>query len=68
MQFLLERKKYTTYQALSATVHLEEWNRLFRHRKLIKISKRKIDSKVIESRQCSLERFHAVSIELNSEF
>ena len=54
MQFFLERKKYTTYQALSATVHLEEWNRLFRHRKSIKISKRKMDSKVIESRQCTL--------------
>ena len=38
------------------------------HRHSIKLSKNKIDSKVIKSHQCILERFHAVLTELNSEF
>ena len=33
----------------------------------IKLSKNKIDSKVMKSHQYSLEKSHAVSIELNSE-
>ena len=35
----------------------------FRHRHSIKFSKNKIDSKIIKSHQCSLERSHAVLIE-----
>ena len=33
----------------------------------IKFSKNEMDSKVVKSHQCSLEKSHAVSIELNSE-
>ena len=60
-------EKNTTYQTPSSNLHFDEWARYFRHRGTIKLSKNKMDSKVIESQRCSLERFHAVSIELNSE-
>ena len=40
---------------------------VFRHRDTIKLSKNKMDTKVIKSYQCSLKKFHAVSIELNYE-
>ena len=39
---------------------------IYRHS--IKHSKNKIDSKVIKSHQCSLERSHAKLVELNSGF
>ena len=57
-----------TSQAPSLTFHLKEWTSYFRYRQLIKLSKNKLDSKIIKSHQFSLERFHAVSNELNSEF
>ena len=34
----------------------------------MKIYKNKMDAKVIKSHQCSMERSHAVLIEINSEF
>ena len=61
-------EKNTTSQAPSSTLHLEGWTRYFRHRHSVKFSKNKMDSKVIKSLQCSLEKSHAVSIELNPEF
>ena len=64
----MERKKSANSHATSSTIHLEGWIRCFRHRRSIKISENKMDSKVSKSHQCSLERFHAVSIEFNSEF
>ena len=59
--------KNTTSQTPSSNLHLDDWTRYFRHRDTIKISKNKMDSKVIKSQQCSLEKPHTVSIELNSE-
>ena len=55
-------------QAPTSTLHLEGWTRYFRHRHSIKLSKNKMVSKVIKSRQCPLERSLAALIELNSEF
>ena len=58
----------TTSQTPSSMLHLDEWTRYFRHRDTIKLSKNKMDSKVIKFHQCSLEKSHPVSsIELNSE-
>ena len=65
--FLWNRKKNATFQAPSSTLHLEGWNRYFRHRHSIKLSNNKMDSKVIRPNQCSLKRSHSVSIELNSD-
>ena len=62
-----ETGKNTTSQTPSSTVHWNEWTRYFRHKITTKFSKNKIDSKVIKSHQCSLEKSHVVSIELNSE-
>ena len=60
-------EKNTTSQAPSSSFHLEGWIRYFIHRHSIKLSKIKMDSKVIKCHQCSLERSHAASIKLNSE-
>ena len=60
-------EKNTTYQTPSSNLHFDEWTRYFRNTGTIKLSKNKMDSKVIESQECSLEKFHAVSIGLNSE-
>ena len=38
------------------------------YRHSIKLSRNKVDSKVIKLLQCSLERSHAASLELDSEF
>ena len=51
----------------SSTLHFNEWIMHFRRRDTIKLSKNKIDLKFIKSQQCSLEKSHAVSTELNSE-
>ena len=51
----------------SSTLHFNEWILHFRRRDTIKLSKNKIDLKFIKSQQCSLEKSHAVSTELNSE-
>ena len=51
----------------SSNLHLNDWVIYFRQRDTIKLSKNKIDSKVIKSYQCSLEKSHAVSTERNSE-
>ena len=60
--------KSTTCQTPHSTPLLDEWTRYFRHRKTIKFSKYKMDSKVIKFHQCSREKSHAVStIELDSE-
>ena len=62
--FLWNRKKKTSSQTPSSALHLEEWTR---HRDTIKLSENIMDSKVIKSHQCSQERSHAVSIDLNSD-
>ena len=61
-----------TSQTVSSTLHLEGEARYFtvldRHK--IKLDKNKMDSKFIKSRQCSLERSHAVfwlKLMLNSD-
>ena len=46
---------------------LSGWNRYFRHRHTIKLYKNKMDSKVIKSHQCSLEKSYAVTLILNSD-
>ena len=61
------KPKYTTSQIPSSNLHFDDWTRYFRHRDIIKLSKNKMDSKVIKSHQCSLEKSHAISNELNSE-
>ena len=50
------------------TLLFEGWICFFRHRHSLKLSKNKMDSKVVKSHQCSLEISHAVLIDLNSEF
>ena len=60
-------EKNTTSKVPSSTLHLEGRSRYFRHSHSLKISKNKMDLKVIKSYRCSLERSHAVSIEINSE-
>ena len=57
----------TTSKTLSSTLDLDDWTTYFRHRGTIKLSRNKRDSKVIKSRQCSPQKSHAVSIELNFE-
>ena len=52
---------------LSSSLHLEGWNRHIIQSHSIKISENKMHAKVSKSHLCSPERFHAVSIELNSE-
>ena len=61
-------EKNTIYQATSRTFHLEGLTGYFNHKRSIKLFKNKMDTNVIKSHQCSLKRFHAVLIELNSEF
>ena len=63
----MEKKKMSP-PIPSSTLHLEGWARYFRHRHSAKLTKNKMDSKVIKSHQCSSERSHAVLIELNCEF
>ena len=61
-------RKSTTSQTPSSALHLDDWTRrYFRHRDTIKLSKNKMDSKVIKPHQCSVEKCYAVSVELNSE-
>ena len=60
--------KNTTSQVPSSTLHLKGRTRYFRHRHTIKLYENKMDSRVIKSHQCSLERSHIVLIEINSEF
>ena len=48
----------------SSALHLEERIRYFRHRDSIKLSKTSMNLKIIKPHQCSLERSHAVLIEL----
>ena len=52
---------------LSSSLHLEGWNRHIIQGHSIEISENKMHAKVSKSHLCSPERFHAVSIELNSE-
>ena len=59
--------KNTTSQIPSSALQLDNWTRYFRHKDTIKISKIKINSKVIKSHQCCLEKSHAVSTDFNSE-
>ena len=59
--------KSTNSKTPISTLHLDDWSRYFRHRDSIKLSKNKLYSKFIKSHQCSLEKSHSVSIELNSE-
>ena len=47
IQFPLEQQKNSTSQAPSSTLHLEQRTRYFRYEYSIKISKNKMDSKVI---------------------
>ena len=55
---------------MSSTLHLEGQTRYFTvlDRHTTKLDKNKMDSKFIKSNQCSLERSHAVLIEINPEF
>ena len=57
---------------MSSTLHLERQTRYFTvlYKHTIKLDKNKMDSKFIKSRQCSLERSHAVfwlKLMLNSD-
>ena len=54
----------TTSQAPGSSLYLEGWTKYFRH---FKLSKNKMDSKVIKLHQHVLERFQSPSIKLNSE-
>ena len=54
--------KNMTSQTPSSTLHFDKWTRYFRYRDTIKLSKNKMDKKVIKFQQCSLEKSHAVSI------
>ena len=65
-KFPPEYEKSTTFQTPSSTLHLEGLNGRFRH--TIKLNKNIMGWTVIKSYQCSLERSHAVLIEVNSEF
>ena len=65
IQIRLEQQKIQPPRQLA---QLPKWTRYIRHRHIIKLYKNKIDSKVIKSHQCSLERSCAVLIEVNSEF
>ena len=47
-----------------STLHLEVWTRYFRHRYSIKLSRTSMNLKIIRPHQSSLERSHAVLIEL----
>ena len=62
-----ETEKTTTSQTPSSTPQLDNWTRCIRHRDTIKLSKNKMDLKVIKSHQCSPGKSYAVSIELNYE-
>ena len=53
------KKKKTTSQVPNSTLRFQGWTRYFRRRHSIKLSKNKMDSKVIKSHQCPLERCHA---------
>ena len=61
-------KKNMTSQSPSSTLYLKDSTRYFRHRYSIKLSKNKMDLKVIKYHQCSAERSHTVLIELDFEF
>ena len=60
--------KNTTSQTPSSTLKLDGRTMYFRQKSTIKLCKNKMDSKVIKTHQCSLERSHVVLIEINSEF
>ena len=60
-------RKNTTSETPSSILHLDDWTRYFRHRHTIKLSKNKMDSKVIKSYQYSPEKSQSVPTELNSE-
>ena len=57
-------EKNTTSQTLSSILHLEGWTGYLRHRHTIKLYKNKMDSKVIKSHQCSLQRSHLYWLKL----
>ena len=48
----------------SSTLHLEVWTKYFRNRYSIKLSRTSMNLKIIQPHQCSLERYHAVLIEI----
>ena len=54
-------------QTPSSTLHFDEWTTCFRQRDTIKITKNKIDSKVIKTQQCSPKKSNSASNELNSK-
>ena len=56
-----------TSQLPSSTLRLDDWTRYFRYRDTIKLSKNKMHPKIIKFHQHSLEKSHAVLVELNSE-
>ena len=59
--------KNTASQTPGSTLHFDDWTTYFRHRGTIELFRNKMDSNVIKSHQCSPEKSHAVSIEINSE-
>ena len=60
--------KNTKSQTPSSNLYLKRLTRYFRHRNTIELYKTKMDSKVIKPHKCSLERTHAVLIEINYKF
>ena len=65
IQVPLEQQKIRLYRQLD---QLSGWTKYLRHRHAIKLYKKKMESKVIESNQCSLERLQAILTEVKSEF
>ena len=64
----MERKKVRPPRHLAELFIWRDGLGIFRRRYSIKLSKNKLGSKVIKYHQCSLERFYAVSVEVNSKF
>ena len=68
LQFPLEQEKNTTSQTPNSILHLEGRTGYLKHWHKIRLYKNKMNLKVIKSHECSLQRSHAVLIEINSEF
>ena len=65
IQVPLEQQKIRLHRQLD---QLSGWTKHLRHRHAVKLYKKKMESKVIESNQCSLERLQAILTEVKSEF
>ena len=67
IRFPLKQEKNTTSKTPSSTPHFDEWTRCFGHRDKNKLTKNKMDSKVIKTQKCSPEKSHALLNEPNSK-